>query len=98
MRIQEDSDKQIELQQTISNLTEQLEMSAICDEQNQNHISQLKKMAESMAENHELDKRRQETKVPERHRGYSFFSVKDRNLFHRVDKIGNITNGVHEMK
>ena len=38
-----------------------------------------------------------------------FFSVKDQNLFHRVDTIGNIftsgtatseniTNGVHEMK
>ena len=38
-----------------------------------------------------------------------FFSVKDRNLFHRVDTIGNIftgcaatseniTDGVHEMK
>ena len=38
-----------------------------------------------------------------------FFSVKDRNLFHRVDIIGNIftsgdatseniTDGVHEMK
>ena len=24
------------------------------------------------------------------HRGYLFFSVKDRNLFHRVDTIGNI--------
>ena len=43
------------------------------------------------------------------HRGYLFFSVKDRNLFHRVDTIGNIftsgaatseniTDGVHEMK
>ena len=43
------------------------------------------------------------------HRGYLFFSVKDRNLFHRVDTIGNIftsgtatreniTGGVHEMK
>ena len=42
-------------------------------------------------------------------RGYLFFSVKDRNLFHRVDTIGNIftsgeatseniTDGVHEMK
>ena len=42
-------------------------------------------------------------------RGYLFFSVKDRNLFHRVDTIGNIftrgcatreniTNGVHSMK
>ena len=41
--------------------------------------------------------------------GYLFFSVKDRNLFHRVDNIGNIfwsgaatseniTDGVHEMK
>ena len=41
--------------------------------------------------------------------GYLFFSVKDRNLFHRVDTIGNIftsgaatseniTDGVHEMK
>ena len=45
----------------------------------------------------------------ERYRGYLFFSVKDRNLFHRVDTIGNIftsgaatreniTNGVHSMK
>ena len=45
------------------------------------------------------------------YRGYLvfFFSVKDRNLFHRVNTIGNtftsgeatsenITNGVHEMK
>ena len=42
-------------------------------------------------------------------RGYLFFSVKDRNLFHRVDTIGNIftsgcatreniTIGVHEIK
>ena len=42
-------------------------------------------------------------------RGYLFFSLKDRNLFHRVDTIGNIftsdaamseniTDGVHEMK
>ena len=42
-------------------------------------------------------------------RGYLFFSVKDRNLFHRVDTIGNIftsgaamseniTDGVHEVK
>ena len=41
--------------------------------------------------------------------GYIFFSVKDRNLFHRVDTIGNIftsgpakseniTDGVYEMK
>ena len=41
--------------------------------------------------------------------GYLFFSVKDRNLFHRVDTIGNIytsgaitseniTDGVHEIK
>ena len=31
--------------------------------------------------------------VDDRHaiqRGYLFFSVKDRNLFHRVDTIGNI--------
>ena len=44
-----------------------------------------------------------------RHREYLSFSVKDRNLFHRVDNIGNIftsgaatseniTDGVHEMK
>ena len=43
------------------------------------------------------------------YRGYLLFSVKDRNLFHRVDTIGNIftsgeatseniTDGVHEMK
>ena len=43
------------------------------------------------------------------YRGYLFFSVKDRNLFHRVNTIGNIftngeatgeniTDGVHEMK
>ena len=43
------------------------------------------------------------------YRGYLFFSVKDRNLFHRLDIIGsfftsgaatseNITDGVHEMK
>ena len=43
------------------------------------------------------------------YRGYLFFSVKDRNLFHRVDTIGNIftsgaatreniSDGVHEMK
>ena len=43
------------------------------------------------------------------YRGYLFFSVKDRNLFHRVDTISNIftsgaatseniTDGVHEMK
>ena len=42
-------------------------------------------------------------------RGYLFFSVKGRNLFHRVDTIGNIftsgaaksesiTDGVYEMK
>ena len=42
-------------------------------------------------------------------RGYLCFSVKDLNLFHRVDTIGNIftsgeatseniTDGVHEMK
>ena len=42
-------------------------------------------------------------------RGYLFFSVKDRNLFHRVDTIGNIfmsgaatseniMDGVHKMK
>ena len=41
--------------------------------------------------------------------GYLFFSMKDRNLFHRVDTIGNIftsgaatieniTDVVHEMK
>ena len=30
----------------------------------------------------------------QRNRGYLFFSVKDRNLFHRE----NITDGVHEMK
>ena len=41
------------------------------------------------------------------YRGYLFFSVKDRNLFHQVDTIGNIftsgaatseniTDGVHE--
>ena len=29
------------------------------------------------------------------HRRYLFFSVKDRNLFHRVDTIGNIFTG-HE--
>ena len=44
--------------------------------------------------------------MTEIHRGYLFFSVKDRNLFHRVDAIGNIftsgfatheniTDGVH---
>ena len=44
-----------------------------------------------------------------RNRGYLLFSVKDQNLFHRVDTIGNIftsgaatteniTDGVHEMK
>ena len=44
-----------------------------------------------------------------RNRGYLVFSVKDRNLFHRVDSIGNIftsgaatseniTDGLHEMK
>ena len=44
-----------------------------------------------------------------RYRGYLFFSVKHRNLFHRVDTIGNIftsgaatseniTDGVHKMK
>ena len=44
-----------------------------------------------------------------RYREYLYFSVKDRNLFHRVDTIGNIftsgtatseniTDGVHEMK
>ena len=43
------------------------------------------------------------------YRGYLFFSVKDRNLFHRADTIDNIftsgtatseniTDGVHEMK
>ena len=43
------------------------------------------------------------------HRRYLFFSVKNGNLFHRVDTIGNIftsgaatgediTDGVHEMK
>ena len=43
------------------------------------------------------------------YRGYLFFSVKDRNLFHRVDTIGNIftsgavtsekiTDGVHRKK
>ena len=38
------------------------------------------------------------------YRGYLFFSVKDKNLFHRVDTIcniftsENITDGVHEMK
>ena len=42
-------------------------------------------------------------------RGYLFISVKDRNLFHRVDTMGNIftsgaatseniTDGVHKMK
>ena len=37
-------------------------------------------------------------------RGYLFFSVKDQNVFHQVDTIGNtflsenITDGVHEMK
>ena len=54
-----------------------------------------------------------ELEVP-RNRGYLFFSVKDRNLFHQMDTIGNIftrgcatcgcatgeniTDGVHEMK
>ena len=44
-----------------------------------------------------------------RYREYLFLSVKDRNLFHRVDTIGNIfmsgeatseniTDGIHEMK
>ena len=44
-----------------------------------------------------------------RYRGYLFFSMKDRNLFHRVDTIGNIftsgavtseniTDGVQVMK
>ena len=44
-----------------------------------------------------------------RDRGYLFFSVKDRNLFHRENTVGNIftsgeakseniTDGVHEMK
>ena len=48
-------------------------------------------------------------RVVERYRGYLLFSVKDRNLFHRVDTISNIftsgaatreniTDGVHEMK
>ena len=51
-------------------------------------------------------------RVVERYRGYLFFfffSVKDRNLFHRVDTFSNIftsgaatreniTDGVHEMK
>ena len=43
------------------------------------------------------------------YRGYLFFSETDRNLFHRVDTIGdiltsgaatseNITDGVHDMK
>ena len=43
------------------------------------------------------------------YRGYLFLSVKDRNIFHRVDTIGNIftsgeatseniTDGVQEMK
>ena len=43
------------------------------------------------------------------YRGYLFFSVKDRNLFHRVEGIGyiftsgeatseSIADGVHEMK
>ena len=47
--------------------------------------------------------------IEQLHRGYLFFSVKDRNLFHRVDTIGNIftsgtatseniTDGVHKMK
>ena len=42
-------------------------------------------------------------------RGYLFFTLKDQNLFHRVDTIGsifmsgtatseNITDGVHKMK
>ena len=45
----------------------------------------------------------------QRYRGYLFFSVKDRNLFHPVDTISNIftcgpatseniTDGVHKMK
>ena len=45
----------------------------------------------------------------ERYRGYLFFSVKDRNLFHQVDTISNIftsgtatseniTDGVNDMK
>ena len=54
-----------------------------------------------------------ELEVP-RNRGYLFFSVKDRNLLHQMDTIGNIftcgcatcgcatreniTDGVHEMK
>ena len=43
-------------------------------------------------------------KVELMYRGYLFYSLKDRNLFHRVDTIGNIftleniTDGVHEMK
>ena len=47
--------------------------------------------------------------MDKRYRGYLFFSVKDRNLFHQVDTIGNIftsgaatreniTDCVHEMK
>ena len=49
--------------------------------------------------------------IKQTHRGYLFFffSVKDRNLLHRVDTIGNIftsgaatseyiTDGFHEMK
>ena len=51
----------------------------------------------------------QSATTPGKNRGYLFFSVKDRNLFHGVDTIvniftcgeatsENITNGVHEMK
>ena len=49
------------------------------------------------------------TPVATINRGYLFISVKDRNLFHRVDTMGNIftsgaatseniTDGIHEIK
>ena len=52
---------------------------------------------------------KEDTGSTEIYRRYLFFFVKDRNLFHRVDTIGNIftsgtatseniTDGVHEIK
>ena len=66
-------------------------------------------MKHSLARNHSSINTWAERMEGILYRGYLFFSVKDRNLFHRVDTIDNIftsstatseniTDGVHEMK
>ena len=50
-------------------------------------------VVEEISENISFSSPRQQR----RHKGYLFFSVKDQNLFHRVDTIGNIFTSVTAM-